>query len=201
MINKDVLINAINDRENGIIPNFSDIELNCAVDAVLYGLSIDEVCEMDEEDIYYFLDCEENSNDCDYYICPVCGSKIKIEYDGENYEGYEGECNKCGATFNISSYVMDDMDEDINSHDFIQRHINNIYSNKLLNTYKRVSKVKNCIIYDNNVLYIGLKIKYNTLSRHNLIGTITDIKKDRNIIYIYVDGIKQDVLLNIKTEY
>ena len=130
MINKSILLKAIEERKAGIFPNFSYIELNQAVDLVtLEGFNIDEVCQMDsfELDQAYnsddYDDCEDSDN---YYICPVCGKKFSMEYDGERYEGYVGFCD-CGKKFKVSCCGLDDaMDEDENldQHEYIQSVIN-----------------------------------------------------------------------------
>jgi len=123
MINKLLLVKAIEDKQNGVSPNFSNIELNQAVDLVIFNnYSIDEVCKMDS---YELDEASSDDNDIDtsnYYICPTCGKKLEMWYDGERYEGYTGSCD-CGKDFKVSSYGLDDAmdaDKNLDEHDYIQ---------------------------------------------------------------------------------
>lgn len=127
MLNKELVLKALLERENGATPNFSEIELNQAVDLVIFNnYTIEQVCNMSSEE----LDMVSNPEDYDeyitedYYICPCCGKKIIVRYDGERIEGYWGFC-ECGHDYSI---YLDDCNNI--THEQIQTLINQIYADR-----------------------------------------------------------------------
>lgn len=53
----------------------------------------------------WFLSSSQITANCD------CGEVVPLDYDGEIYEGYAGDCPKCRRTHMLSAYDLDSMHE------------------------------------------------------------------------------------------
>ena len=110
MLNIITIQKALQERESGMIPNFSNIILNNAVDLIIFdGYSLEQLASMTEDQIETLANDEEMGTEIESeYVCPVCGEKMVIDFtDCESDSACEIDyckCNHCKAEKKFYNY-------------------------------------------------------------------------------------------------